>query len=1236
MMQNIRVLKLTYFLITLPFFLFSQEINLPIDCSVNWRGAAEGICAGENFSLIPFDQNDDGTIEILAQARPDHLDRSYWYILKYDDINNTYYQTYVSELYDQRIFKLLLIENLDGSKELIYSQNRIVYVFDLDNLVLKQSVELPDFLFLSGVRQILFEDINNDGEKELIFGESRQMVVLNKDDLSINQIIEFESDVFDVGNVDEDSNLEVVFGSGEVWELIDKDFNLDFSFALQTTEKADAIKLIDLNGDFLEEALIGGDRNFNCYDIQNNMNLGSYFESQGINSFDSKDYNLDGKLDLVYSDIFGDVYVYDLISGDLIWHLNSSFEENRVLSYAIEDFDSDGEMEILHSTGCFGVSSNLIFYDLNSKKLEYKTQHKDGPYYTIEIVDIDGDAQTEIITSSITSNEGRDAGVIQIFDAETRLLEFEHQNEEFVSDRFRIYDLEIFDYQDDNDLDIVIGGSSGSDSKIFIIDGKTLELEASRRIPVFEIVGSDALLLHLSDMNQDGVEDIIIATERDVGIVNGIDLELIWSSGDFLEFSFPTSLFSSNIKEGPSEEIILCKNNIYVFDGDNFFFVEKSDQSGYTTAAVHDRNNDGSLEIYAGTNQGYLHILDPQTLEIIEEHKISDNFINAIQFYDANFDGSDEIVCTSMNRLFFVDQRNWNVLESQELAPTLGVIDGMKFLNDANNEMDIIVSNAYGFMSISSGCMECLWFDPQINISNPTCGDRNGTISAIKDGEYIQIDSHGQDSTFTGLSAGLYEVTIGNEEGCRLIRQVELVEENLSINLQASPVSCSSENSGNASIEIIEGKFPYDIEWSNGIDELENNNLIVGEYFVKVEDANGCVVFDTIDIEQAKIETSLEVQSASCLNVNNGSALVTVLEGIQPFTYSWNGEMGDGINNMLLTGVNQVEIIDGNQCSSIHEFTIDTLNLLSTVQQTNPDCNGQSTGVGQVFVQSDAADYFVQWDNGFIGEIQEDLTQGVYKITVSDSNGCVVENEISIEEQFFEIEFMINEPSCFGLNDGSIEIIVDSNELDSIGWSNGTNALINDQLVADDYSVLVSSKNGCLIESNFTLDEPSEIEIQLSANNDSSNDTIPSGSILSTVSGGIEPYSYLWSNGEMSPDLFNLPAGIYNLSVTDANDCVVTNSIEILLMTNVNTLLAEKIKIHPNPTSSIVQLESPFKIEEIYIYDSSGVPVTCDINSMSSNRYTIILDTKSAGVYFVKIFSNDSIFVKKLILINDY
>ncbi|MCF8371913.1 MAG: T9SS type A sorting domain-containing protein [Bacteroidales bacterium] len=61
----------------------------------------------------------------------------------------------------------------------------------------------------------------------------------------------------------------------------------------------------------------------------------------------------------------------------------------------------------------------------------------------------------------------------------------------------------------------------------------------------------------------------------------------------------------------------------------------------------------------------------------------------------------------------------------------------------------------------------------------------------------------------------------------------------------------------------------------------------------------------------------------------------------------------------------------------------------------------------------------------------------------------------------------------------------------------------------------------------------------------SNNLSVPNGEIDLLVTGGLSPYSFVWSNGATTEDIFNLDVGLYTVSVTDAYGCASVDSFEV-------------------------------------------------------------------------------------------
>ena len=138
-------------------------------------------------------------------------------------------------------------------------------------------------------------------------------------------------------------------------------------------------------------------------------------------------------------------------------------------------------------------------------------------------------------------------------------------------------------------------------------------------------------------------------------------------------------------------------------------------------------------------------------------------------------------------------------------------------------------------------------------------------------------------------------------------------------------------------------------------------------------------------------------------------------------------------------------------------------------------------------------------------------------------------------------------PSCYESNDGKIELNIEGGLPPySIHW-NGTNAtsLIADNLTKGAYSVEIIDANGCYQSQTFTLGAPDALKVSF-FKRDATCNGAQDGLINLSVDGGTWPYTYTIDGTSQQDDVFdNLPAGWYNITVSDKNNCHKTLELEI-------------------------------------------------------------------------------------------
>jgi uncharacterized repeat protein (TIGR01451 family) len=316
-----------------------------------------------------------------------------------------------------------------------------------------------------------------------------------------------------------------------------------------------------------------------------------------------------------------------------------------------------------------------------------------------------------------------------------------------------------------------------------------------------------------------------------------------------------------------------------------------------------------------------------------------------------------------------------------------------------------------------------------------------------------------------------------------------------------------------------------------------NGNVNLGDQCTVYSSANQITFLNLPNISGA-------ITNVTCAGQNNGSITLTVSNGQQPYVYTWS----DGQNNAsalnLSPNTYTVTVTDNNGCKNTQEFDITLLNpILISGTVTPVACFGGNTGSIELDVTGGTPPYEYQWSNTNTTNALNNLTAGLYTITLTDANGCTAFQTFSVSQPPVIQVFAQPLPSCAGAN-GLIELTVQGGVSPfTYDWSDdGPEDPDNDSknLIAPvgAYTVTVTDTKNCTLTASATILGSPAINISTSVTPDNCGSN--SGFIDATVTGGTPPYVYLWSNGTTTQDINSLQGGVYCLTVEDAVGCSFT------------------------------------------------------------------------------------------------
>lgn len=495
-------------------------------------------------------------------------------------------------------------------------------------------------------------------------------------------------------------------------------------------------------------------------------------------------------------------------------------------------------------------------------------------------------------------------------------------------------------------------------------------------------------------------------------------------------------------------------------------------------------------------------------------------------------------------------------------------------------------------------------------------GASTGAIDITPSGgtaPYTYTWSNGSTSEdLTNIPAGNYSVTIRDASNCTIIQNVTITEPALVLTLGGTHTDATCNGSDNGSIDVIVtgGAAPYTYAWNTGATTQDITNLAPGNYSVSVTDANGCIKSIGFTIaEPAPLIAAPSSSNVSCNGAGDGTININVSGGTTPYTYSWADDISETTANRtgLAPGNYTVTVTDANGCQDVESITIsEPLALSSSDVLQHVSCFGESTGAINLSVTGGTAPYSFLWSNGALTEDLNGIPAGNYSVTVTDANGCSINDSFTISEPSAALSLTDNvqQITCNGAADGIINLTVTGGTAPySYNWSNGSTNEDLSNLPAGNYSVTITDGNGCTLNSNYVITDPPVLSLSGSAT-DVTCFGAGDGNIDITVSGGEAPYTYAWSDGSTTEDLTGLTPATYTVNVTDARGCTV-NQVFVIQQP-----IALNIAYSSNQVSCFGLSDGAIDVNVTggtapYSYSWSNGSTVEDLNSLSAGSYTL-------------------------------
>ncbi|MCB9230618.1 MAG: gliding motility-associated C-terminal domain-containing protein [Bacteroidia bacterium] len=494
----------------------------------------------------------------------------------------------------------------------------------------------------------------------------------------------------------------------------------------------------------------------------------------------------------------------------------------------------------------------------------------------------------------------------------------------------------------------------------------------------------------------------------------------------------------------------------------------------------------------------------------------------------------------------------------------------------------------------------------------------------------------------SNLGPGNYTVTVTDDNGCTATANVAIIEP-AAVVVQIDSffnVSCNGANDGSAYASATGGSGPLTYGWTTTPIQFGPvaTGLGPGVYIVIAADPNGCADSASVVITEPPV-LSIVIDSShnpSCAGLSDGDAYATASGGTAPYTISWNStpvQNGSPATG-LPAGNYTATVTDANGCTATANVSLVAPSpLVAAVDSAhNPTCFGLADGDAFGSASGGTGPYSYSWNSTPVQNTQNatNLPAGTYTLTVTDANGCTATAQANLVNPpvLSAAIDSSHDVSCNGLLDGdAFASGAGGTPPYTFSWNTTPvqNTAAATGLGGGSYQVTITDDNGCTATANVVIAEPTALNLVMSGQPSTCGN--PDGQAWVTVSGGTPAYSYTWNTTpvQSTDTAFALPAGTYQVVVTDGNGCQDSASVNIIDLGSPTVVIDSSHDVTCFGAADGEAFASATGGTQPYVYSWNSTPVqnTPTATGLPGGNYTVTLTDSNGCVSSANVTINE-------------